>query len=157
MTYANGPATGTLAREAPTVSLDRFFLPGPHKERQSCTSPEAVAKVLEPYFFGADREMCIAVMLDTKHRAITVSVISIGSISHTFMSPREIFRDALLNNASALVVAHNHPSGDPEPSSDDEAVTRRISRAGELIGVELLDHLVFGDASWVSLARRGVI
>jgi DNA repair protein RadC len=86
-----------------------------------------------------------------------VATISVGSIDHTFMAPREVFRDALLANASAVVLAHNHPSGDPEPSRDDELVTRRLVRAGELVGVEVLDHLVVGGERWVSLARRGVV
>ncbi len=83
--------------------------------------------------------------------------MSIGAVDHTFMSPREVFRDALVANASALVLAHNHPSGDPEPSRDDEALTRRLVAAGEMVGVDVLDHLVVGGTRWVSLARRGVV
>jgi DNA repair protein RadC len=73
------------------------------------------------------------------------------------MSPREVFRDALLRGASAIVVAHNHPSGDAEPSRDDELITRRISRAGDIVGIEVLDHVVIGQQRWVSLARRGAL
>jgi DNA repair protein RadC len=73
------------------------------------------------------------------------------------MSPREVFRDALLNGASAIVVAHNHPSGDPEPSHDDERITRRLGRAGQLLNVDVLDHLVIGHQRWTSLARRGLL
>jgi DNA repair protein RadC len=68
-----------------------------------------------------------------------------------------VFRDALLANAAAIVLAHNHPSGDPEPSRDDELVTRRLVRAGELVGVDVLDHLVVAGERWISLARRGVV
>jgi DNA repair protein RadC len=99
----------------------------------------------------------VAVMLDTKHRALEAVLVSVGSIDHTFMSPREIMRDALLANAAATVLAHNHPSGDPEPSRDDERVTRRLVDAGRLVGVEVLDHLVIGGGGWVSLARRGLV
>ena len=73
------------------------------------------------------------------------------------MTPHGIFRDALIGNAAALILAHNHPSGDPEPSRDDERVTRRLAEAGRLLGVEVLDHLVVGGGSWVSLARRGLV
>jgi DNA repair protein RadC len=97
------------------------------------------------------------VLLDTKHRALATVTVSIGSLDHTFMSPREIMRDALLANAAACVLVHNHPSGDPEPSRDDERVTRRLVEAGRLVGVEVLDHLVVGGGSWVSLARRGLV
>jgi DNA repair protein RadC len=93
--------------------------------------------------------------LDTRHMLLGREVVSLGSIDHTFMSPREIFRGALLANANAIVLAHNHPSGDPEPSQDDLAVTRRIVAAGELIGVKVLDHLIYGNGQWVSLACRG--
>jgi DNA repair protein RadC len=126
-------------------------------ERPSVTSPEAAADLVAPRLAGADRERCVAALLDTKHRLLRLVTVSIGSIDHTFMSPREVFRDALLANAAALVLAHNHPSGDPEPSRDDERVTRRLVQAGELVGVELLDHLVIGGDRWVSLARRGAV
>jgi DNA repair protein RadC len=118
------------------------------------TSPEAAAAQLLPALADADRERCVALLLDTRHRLLASTTVSVGSIDHTFMSPREVFRDALLGNAAAVVLGHNHPSGDPEPSADDEAVTRRIAAAGEQLGVRLLDHLVVGDG-WVSLARRG--
>jgi len=120
-------------------------------------SPEAAAEVLLPAFANADRERCVALYVDTKHRLLSVATVSIGSIDHTFMAPREVFRDALLENAAAVVLAHNHPSGDPEPSSDDVAVSQRLVRAGSLIGVEVLDHLVVGQNCWISLARRGVL
>lgn len=127
------------------------------QDRAVVDSPEKAAEVLLPVFNNADRERCVAVYVDTKHRLLSVVTVSIGSIDHTFMAPREVFRDALLENAAAVVLAHNHPSGDPEPSSDDVAVSQRLSRAGSMIGVEVLDHLVVGDNRWVSLARRGVL
>jgi len=110
-----------------------------------------------PLIGGADREHCLAVHLDTKHRVLGMVTVSIGSIDHTFMTPHGIFRDALLENAAAVVLAHNHPSGDPEPSRDDERVTRRLVEAGRLVGIEVLDHLVIGGGRWVSLARRGLV
>ncbi len=124
-------------------------------ERPEITSPEQAAAVLLSLLVERDREHCVALLLDTRHRLLDTVTVSVGSIDHTFMSPREVFRDALLGNAAAVVLGHNHPSGDPEPSADDEAVTRRLARAGDLIGVTLLDHLVVGEGRWVSLARRG--
>ena len=121
------------------------------------TSPEAAARLLVPVLADADRERCVALLLDTRHRLLDVATVSVGSIDHTFMAPREVFRDALLGNAAALVLGHNHPSGDPEPSADDEAVTRRLAEAGRLVGVRLLDHLVVGGRRWTSLARRGLL
>lgn len=126
-------------------------------ERAQVTSPESAAALVMPELEGRDRERCVGLLLDTKHRLLQSVTVSVGSVDHTFMSPREVFRDALLANASAIVLAHNHPSGDPEPSRDDELVTRRLTRAGEVVGVEVLDHLVVGGRRWVSLARRGAL
>lgn len=126
-------------------------------ERAQVSRPEDAADLLLPQLVGRDREHCLAALLDTKHRLVRVVTVSIGSVDHTFMCPREVFRDALLANAAALVLAHNHPSGDPEPSGEDELVTRRIVEAGELLGVGVLDHLVVAGDRWVSMARRGLV
>lgn len=138
------------------VAIGGAFTPGPVEDRPAVTTPEAAVDLVRPLLDDADREHCLALLLDTKHRLLRVALVSVGSIDHTFMSPREILRDALLANASAIVVAHNHPSGDPEPSRDDEAVTRRLARACEVVGVDLLDHLVVAGQRWASLARRGL-
>jgi DNA repair protein RadC len=110
-----------------------------------------------PMLARADREHCLTLNLDTKHQLVATTTVSIGSIDHTFMSPREIYRDALLHNAAAVILAHNHPSGDPEPSRDDELITARLARAGDLLGVSTLDHIVIGHGRWVSLAHRGLL
>lgn len=151
--YAAGPATGTLAPVAPVLQT---WYPAPIEDRISVTSPDQGAEVLLPYVSGSDRERCVVALLDTKHRLLGVELASVGSIDHTFMHPRDLLRSALLANASAMVIAHNHPSGDPEPSRDDEVITRRIVKASETVGVDMLDHLVFGGTRWVSLARRGL-
>lgn len=158
-TWSRGPAAGRTAghreRFCPGCLGDRRVL---HDidDRPAVTSPEAAAELVIPALDGLDRERCLALLLDTKHRLLALETVSIGSVDHTFMAPREVFRDALLANASAVVLAHNHPSGDPEPSRDDEAITRRLVSAGELVGVSVLDHVVTGGTRWVSLARRGV-
>ena len=112
---------------------------------------------MAPLLAGRDREHCLLVNLDTKHRLLGVVTVSIGTVDHTFMAPREIFREALLAGASAVFLAHNHPSGDPTPSADDRQVTRRLATAGTTLGVDVLDHLVVGAGDWVSLARLGVL
>ncbi len=129
----------------------------PTTEGTRLGDPEEVASFLVPLLAGADREHCLSVLLDTKHRVLRTLTVSIGSLDHTFMTPHGIYRDALVGNAAAVVVAHNHPSGDPEPSRDDERVTRRLAEAGRIVGIDLLDHLVIGGEDWVSLARRGVV
>lgn len=163
--WTSGPTAGRRPRRGlPDVGCPRCaaetlhgFAPSDIDERPQVTSPEAAADLLVPEIGGHDRERCVALLLDTKHRLLTLATVSIGSVDHTFMSPREIMRDGLLANASAIVLGHNHPSGDPEPSRDDEVVTGRIVRAGEVVGVDILDHLVVGGDRWVSLARRGLV
>jgi DNA repair protein RadC len=155
--WRKGPDHGRRAGPAACACEGRGFVLGDIDDRPQLTSPEAAAEVLLPELAGRDRERCVVALLDTKHRLIDVVTVSVGSVDHTFMAPREVFRDALLANASALVLAHNHPSGDPEPSRDDELITRRLTSAGEIIGVDVLDHLVIGGQRWVSLARRGSI
>ena len=135
----------------------RLFRPGDPARRAQVTSPEDAAALVVPRLVGRDREHCLLVGLDVKHRLLAVTTVSVGTADHTFMAPREIFRDALTQGASAIFLAHNHPSGDATPSADDRQVTRRLARAGATVGIDVLDHLVIGDPEWVSLARLGVL
>jgi DNA repair protein RadC len=138
------------------VNTAATFQPGPPAHRPQISDPAAAAELVRPLLNGRDRECGILIGLDTKHRVIATTIVSIGTAAHTFLAPREVFRDALLCGASAIVVAHNHPSGDATPSTDDRQVTRRLAQAGATLGIELLDHLVLGDPEWTSLARLGV-
>lgn len=155
--WTHGDERGHVGLGGPCPACDRFVRLDDHATRTAITSPDEAAAIVVPRLAAADRERCLAALLDTKHRLLTLATVSVGSLDHTFMAPREVFRDALSANAAAIVLAHNHPSGDPEPSRDDEAVTRRLVRAGEIVGIDVLDHLVVGDGSWVSLARRGTL
>jgi DNA repair protein RadC len=145
--------------ECPTCTIDplRTFRPGPPAGRAQVTSPEDAVAVVLPHLAGRDREHCLLVSLDVKHRLLGLTTVSVGTADHTFMAPREIYRDALAAGASAIFVAHNHPSGDATPSADDRQVTRRLAQAGATLGIDLLDHLVVGDPGWTSLARQGVL
>lgn len=131
--------------------------PGDPDARPQITTPDDALALVGPMLRGLDREMCVLAALDTKHRLLALETVSVGTCDHTFMGPREVFRDALLVGASAVVVAHNHPSAEATPSADDRQITRRLAQAGSLLGVELLDHLVVGDPDWASLARLGVL
>lgn len=129
----------------------------PHLQRPQVCTPEAADALVRPLLAGLDRERCLLLSLDVRNRLIGLDTISIGSVDHTFMTPREIYRDALLRGAAAIMLAHNHPSGDPTASAADLAVTRRLASAGAVLGVALLDHLVIGDTGFTSLARQGVL
>jgi DNA repair protein RadC len=131
--------------------------PEPPEQRPQITCPEDALALVAPLLRGSDREQCLLVALDVKHRLLALTTVSVGTVDHTFMAPREVFRDALARGASAIFLAHNHPSGDATPSADDRQVTRRLASAGTLLGIDLLDHLVVGDPGWTSLARLGVL
>jgi DNA repair protein RadC len=155
LAWPEGPAVGA-AGLASACLLCGVAPPRPGAaHRIAVTSPERAAEVVGPMVVHRDREACAAALLDVRHAVLAVELVSLGSLDHTFMAPREIYRIALRHNAAAVVVAHNHPSGDATPSDDDVAVTTRLARAGDLVGVQLLDHLVIAPGRWTSLARAG--
>ena len=98
-----------------------------------------------------------ALCLDTKKRLLKMDTISIGDLSSSIAHPREIFYPAVQNLADSIIVAHNHPSGDPSPSDADLKLTSRLSKAGELLGIKLIDHIIVGAGCYISLRREGVI
>jgi DNA repair protein RadC len=113
------------------------------------------ATILRPLFQGLDREQFLVACLDAKHAIIGVNVVSIGSLSFSIVHPREVFKPAILLNSAAIICAHNHPSGHPEPSSEDRVLTARLRQAGDLIGITILDHLILGDDRIYSFADQG--
>ncbi len=102
------------------------------------------------------KEYFFTIHLDAKNCICCVDEVSIGSLNQTVVHPREVFKTALLSSASAIILLHNHPSGDPTPSREDIDITNRIKETGEVIGVKLLDHIIIGD-SFISFADRGLI
>lgn len=103
-----------------------------------------------------EKEHFQALYLDSRRRLIRSETISVGTLDASLVHPREVFRPAIRHSAAAVLVAHNHPSGDPEPSAEDMALTSRLDRAGRLLGLPLIDHLVLGKGEWVSLRERQV-
>jgi DNA repair protein RadC len=145
-------------RSIPTVTLLAEQPLTTYTDRDQVKCPDDAVEIVRPLVTGVDREIGVVISLDTQHRVIAVDTVSIGTAQHTFFAPREVMRTVLRRGASAYFVAHNHPSGDPTPSRDDRAITTRLHRAGALVGVDLLDHVVLGDGyAWTSLARLGVI
>ncbi len=111
-----------------------------------------VALVVRESARHARRESFFALLLDARHRVLSLRVVSVGSLESSLVHPREVFRPALREGAAALVVAHNHPSGDATPSVEDREVTERLRQVGELVGIELLDHVVVGGERYYSFA-----
>ena len=113
--------------------------------------------LLRPHLTGKKKEHFVAVLLDTRHRLIRLKPIAVGSLSASLVHPRELFKEAIAACAAAVIVAHNHPSGDPTPSEADVALTKRLGQAGKLLGIEVLDHLILGTEGIVSMKALGVI
>lgn len=119
------------------------------------TSPEQVFDTFS-FLRRETKEYFFAIHLDGKNRICCVDEVSVGSLNQSIVHPREVFKTALLSSAASLILVHNHPTGDPTPSSEDIAITRRLKEAGEIIGVKLLDHIIIGD-SFVSFVERGLL
>lgn len=123
--------------------------------RTEVSSPVMLAELFRKMFDVHDREVFVAFFLDARQRLTGVHVVSIGSLNASIVHPREGFKAAIAHNAAGIAFAHNHPSGDPEPSPEDVAVTRRLRQAGELLGIEVVDHVVVTATGFVSLKVRG--
>ncbi len=117
--------------------------------------PEDLHTLLQREFQGLDREHFLALYLDTRHRVRGVETISIGTLNASLVHPREVFKNAIGMSAAAVIVAHNHPSGEAAPSSDDLELTARLDRCGKILGISLLDHLVVGHLEIVSIREYG--
>lgn len=104
-----------------------------------------------------DREVMLVITLDTKNQPNSISICSIGSINTSIVHPREIFKTAILSNASSIILAHNHPSGDPTESPEDIKITQRLVEAGKLIGINVIDHIVVGENRFISFKEKGLL
>ena len=124
---------------------------------RSIETAEEAAAVLRPVLLEKKKEHFVALLLDSRHRLIRLSPVAVGSLSASLVHPRELFKEAIAASAAAVIIAHNHPSGDPAPSDHDVALTKRLVQAGALLGIEVLDHLILGAEGVVSLSAMGVI
>jgi len=115
------------------------------------SSPEDAVELINLLIGDSDREQLVVIAVDTKHQPTAINVCSIGTLNMSIVHPREIFKMAILANASDIIIAHNHPSGDTTPSRDDQLITKRIKDAGDIIGITLLDHLIVGNNQYTSL------
>ena len=101
--------------------------------------------------------MFLSLHLDGKNRIVCIDVVSIGSLNQSIVHPRETFKTALMSSAAALILVHNHPTGDPTPSKEDLSITRRLREAGEILGVKVLDHIIIGDEHFTSFTSQGLM
>lgn len=114
-------------------------------------TPDEVVALVRGRLKGKKKEHFLALLLDTRNQLIKVSEISIGSLDTSIVHPREVFKEAISASAASIIFVHNHPSGDPEASEDDIELTKRLAKAGEIVGIEVLDHIIIGDKKYLSL------
>ncbi len=147
-----GPALARRLLAAHEVGRRSHFTPWNITEPYRCA--RQVHDHLAQRWGGEPREHFCLLLLDVRHRLIRDCVISIGSLTASIVHPREVFRPAVLASAAAIILAHNHPSGDPEPSREDLHVTRRLYRCGQWLGIPVLDHVISGRGEWYSLREE---
>ncbi|MHC1758002.1 MAG: DNA repair protein RadC [Negativicutes bacterium] len=126
-------------------------------ERVIIRTPDDVAALLMPRFRYETKESFIAILLSTKNHVLKTPVISVGSLNASIVHPRELFREAINASAAAVILAHNHPSGDPAPSPEDVSLTRKLLEAGKLLDIPVLDHIVLGDGKYISFKEKGIL
>lgn len=139
------------------LELSRRLMLLPTAERPIVQSPDDAAGVVMEEMRHLDREHFRAILLNTKNQVLAVETISVGTLNSSMVHPRELFKIAVKKSAAHVIVAHNHPSGDPTPSREDITITKRIIEGGKILGISVLDHLIIGDNKFVSLKAEGLI
>ena len=152
-----GIGAARAAQVMAAVELGRRTLTRAGRQRVQITTPRAVAELLLPLYGNRAVEQFGVVLLDTKHRVMRTTVVTVGTLDASIVHPREIFREATAGGAAAIVVFHNHPSGDPEPSAEDVILTKRLVEAGTLMGIDVLDHIVLANVRYCSMKEEGYI
>jgi DNA repair protein RadC len=126
-------------------------------ERTVIRDPKDAANLVMEEMRSLDREHFNSILLNTKNHVIGIDKVSIGTLNSSQVHPRELFRNAIKKSAATIILVHNHPSGNPEPSRDDIEMTNRIKDAGSVIGIEILDHIIIGDGIYTSFRERGLM
>lgn len=114
-------------------------------ETRKISSPYDAYKLVKNFLIDSDREKFVVACLDTKNQPVNIQVVSVGSVNQSIVHPREVFKVAILSNASKIICFHNHPSGNLTYSQEDESITNRLKECGEILGIELIDHIIVGD------------
>ena len=140
---------------AAALELGKRVAAGESQKRVIIHSSDDVAKYMMPRLRYCDREHFYVVLLNTKNHVITAPLISVGTLSESLVHPRELFKEAVNHSASSVILVHNHPSGDPSPSREDILLTKRIAEGGKLLDIRVLDHVIIGDNTYISLREQG--
>ena len=150
-----GLTKGEAQRLIAAIEIGKRIAASDTEVRNHITSPGDAAKFLMPRLRHGTHEEFLTILLNTKNRVIKTERIAEGSLTSAVVHPREVFASAIVNHAAAILVAHNHPSGDPYPSSEDRHLTRTLEEAGKTLGIPLMDHIVIGDGRYYSFREHG--
>lgn len=156
LVHEHGMGRAKAAQLLAAFELGKRLLVASPEERVQITSPADAANLLMPEMGLLEQEHLRTMLLDTKHHVLGSPTVYKGNVNTSVIRVGEVFREAVRQNCAALIVAHNHPSGDPTPSADDVRVTEQIVQAGKLLDIEVLDHLVIGRQRYVSMKERGL-
>ena len=164
LTNPSGNGIDPAAR--PTSGLSAKYIPVYHIElvrdrsikvepRPAIHNPDDVVAILRDELLKADREKLVCIALNAKNVVVGIDFVSVGTLTASLAAPRELFKSAILLNAAAIILSHNHPSGDPTPSREDIQMTDRVSKAGEILGIKLLDHIIIAEQGSFSFSQSG--
>jgi DNA repair protein RadC len=153
--HVGGIGRARAAQVIAAIELGRRTLVRDMVERPRLSTPRQVAAYLLPEYGSSAVEQFGIVMLDSKHRVIRIKLLSVGSLDSTVVHPREVFREAAAAAAAVIILFHNHPSGDATPSPDDVTLTLRMEKAGEIMGIDVVDHLILADQTYYSMMESG--
>jgi DNA repair protein RadC len=137
--------------------MKRMENPQFHKQGHAVQKPDDAIAAIKADFTDAAKEHFFLICLNTRNRVINKKLVSVGNLDSSIVHPREVFKDAITSLAASVIFAHNHPSGDLEPSADDINLTRRLVEAGDLLGIQVLDHIIFSNKDHISLKSRNLI
>lgn len=144
-------------RLAAAFELARRIAKSMPLKRPSIKGPQDVATLLTEEMRHLNQEYFVVLLLSTKNQVIKKETISIGTLNSTQIHPRELFKPAIRHSAAAIILVHNHPSGDPTPSTEDIEVTKKLVESGKLMGIQVLDHLIIGDNHYTSMKEKGLL
>ena len=154
LTNIKGLGQAKAATVLAALEIGRRIASAKPIEKIHFSCPQDVADFLMPRLRYAAKEQFVVILLNNKNKVIGTEVVSEGSLSSSVVHPREVFAPAILHHAAAIMVAHNHPSGDPKPSIEDEEVTRQLLRSGKVLGIPMIDHVIIGDGNYYSFLEN---
>jgi DNA repair protein RadC len=152
-----GLGTAKIAQLKAAFTLGKRLMAESLEGDAAFSSSRMVHSHFAPRFKNLKKELFLSLLLDTKNRLIREVKVSEGTLTNSLIHPREAFREAIRESAASVLFVHNHPSGDPEPSRDDIAVTERLKATGDIVGIHVLDHVIIGDGRYVSLREKGML